>query len=99
MKRGDLSQAIVWKQYDREFHRALMSACDSEVLMDLHSVIYDRYLRYQMVAAVYRGDVASGERRRLLECALKRIWMGAQRMLTKHVNDCVKHMIGKRLVV
>lgn len=99
MKGGERSQAQVWKQYDREFHRALISACGSQVLMETHAVIYDRYLRYQMVAAVYRGDVASGEHRRLLDCALKRDWMGAQSTLTKHVNDCVKHMIDKRLVV
>ena len=98
MKTGERSHAVVWKQYDREFHRALISACGSKVLLETHAVIYDRYLRYQMVAAVYRGDVAAGEHRRLLDCALKRDWKGAQSTLTKHVQDCVSHMIDKRLV-
>jgi len=59
---------------------------------------YDRYLRYQMVAAVYRGEVAAIEHRRLLDAALKRDWKTAQATLDKHVRDCVAHMIEKRLV-
>ena len=99
MLAGDRSEAETWKRYDREFHHALISACGSRVLLDAHATIYDRYLRYQMIAAVYRGDVAAGEHRRLLQCALKRDWKTAQATLTKHVNDCVDHMISKRLVV
>jgi DNA-binding GntR family transcriptional regulator len=98
MSAGERSSAQTWKRYDREFHRALIAACGSQVLLETHAVIYDRYLRYQMVAAVYRGDVAAGEHQRLLDCALKRDWKGAQGTLTKHVQDCVKHMIDKRLV-
>ena len=99
MKTGERSQAQIWKQYDREFHHALISACGSRVLLETHAIIYDRYLRYQMVAAVYRGNVAAGEHRRLLDCALKRDWKGAQSTLEKHVHDCVNHMIDKRLVL
>jgi DNA-binding GntR family transcriptional regulator len=98
MKTSEHGQAQAWKRYDREFHHALISACGSQVLLETHAVIYDRYLRYQMVAAVYRGSVAAGEHRRLLDCALKRDWKGAQATLTKHVQDCVTHMIEKRLV-
>lgn len=92
------SNAQAWKRYDREFHRALISACGSQVLLQTHSVIYDRYLRYQMVAAVYRGEIAAGEHQHLMRCALERDWKGAQVTLTRHVQDCVKHMIDKRLV-
>ena len=45
------------------------------------------------------AHVAAGEHRRLLDCALKRDWKGAQATLEKHVHDCVTHMIGKRLVL
>jgi DNA-binding GntR family transcriptional regulator len=98
MSSGDRSMAETWKRYDWEFHHALISACGSKVLLETHATIYDRYLRYQMIAAVYRGNVAAGEHRRLLECALKRDWKTAQATLSKHVNDCVDHMIAKRLV-
>lgn len=98
MSAGERSNAQTWKRYDREFHRALIAACGSQVLLETHAMIYDRYLRYQMVAAVYRGDVAAGEHQRLLDCALERDWKGAQSTLTTHVQDCVKHMIDRRLV-
>ena len=98
MSRGERSVAETWKRYDWEFHHALISACGSKVLLATHAMIYDRYLRYQMVAAVYRGEVAAGEHRRLLESALKRDWKTAQATLAKHVNDCVDHMIARRLV-
>lgn len=98
MQTGERSQAQVWKEYDREFHHALISACGSRVLLETHAVIYDRYLRYQMVAAVYRGGIAAGEHSHLLDCALKRDWKGAQKTLTQHVQGCVNHMIEKHLV-
>lgn len=98
MSADERSQTQAWKRYDREFHRALISACGSQVLLQTHAVMYDRYLRYQMVAAVYRGEVAAAEHRRLLGYALKRDWKAAQGTLTRHVQDCVKHMIDKRLV-
>ena len=98
MAAGERSKAETWKHYDREFHRALIAACGSQVLLETHAQIYDRYLRYQMVAAVYRGEVAAIEHRRLLDAALKRDWKTAQATLDKHVRDCVAHMIEKRLV-
>ena len=98
MGTGEISVTETWKRYDWEFHHALISACGSKVLLETHATIYDRYLRYQMIAAVYRGDVAASEHRRLLDCALKRDWKVAQATLTKHVNDCVGDMIAKGLV-
>jgi len=98
MAAGERSVAETWKRYDREFHHALISACGSKVLLETHAAIFDRYLRYQMIAAVYRGGIAEGEHRHLLDCALRRDWKTAQSTLTKHVNDCVDHMIAKQLV-
>jgi DNA-binding GntR family transcriptional regulator len=98
MSQRKLADAQQWKRYDREFHRALIAACGSQVLLETHALIYDRYLRYQMVSAVYRGAVAAGEHRRLLECALRRDWQSAQDTLTRHVQDCVEHIVEKRLV-
>lgn len=91
-------QAETWKRYDWQFHRALISACGSQVLLETHAQIYDRYLRYQMIAAVYRGEAAAKEHRTLLDCALERDWRTAQATLTSHVQNCVTYMVGKRLV-
>jgi DNA-binding GntR family transcriptional regulator len=98
MAAGDRADAQTWKRYDWEFHHALISACGSQVLLDTHAMIYDRYLRYQMIAAVYRGAAASGEHRALLKCALARDWRTAQKTLTTHVQDCVDQMVAGGLI-
>jgi len=99
LRAGERTQQVeAWKRYDWQFHRALISACGSQVLLETHAQIYDRYLRYQMIAAVYRGEVAANEHRDLLECALKRDWKTAQTTLTRHVQDCVIYIIDKGLV-
>jgi DNA-binding GntR family transcriptional regulator len=98
MAAGMRSEAETWKRYDWEFHHTLISACGSKVLLDTHATIYDRYLRYQMLAAVYRGEAASGEHRALLESALARDWRTAQRTLSTHIQDCVVQMLRGGLI-
>lgn len=87
----------LWKRYDRAFHHALISACGSRVLLETHATVYDKYLRYQMIGAAFRGDATAGEHRRLLECALARDWQSAQTTLVTHVQDCVKDMLAGKL--
>lgn len=93
MAAGVRADAETWKRYDWEFHHALIAACGSRVLLDTHATIYDRYLRYQILAALYRGEAASGEHRTLLESALARDFKRAQKTLATHVHDCVDQMI------
>jgi DNA-binding GntR family transcriptional regulator len=92
MAAGDSSLAHTWRQYDWAFHLALISACGSGVLLETYAAICDKYLRYQMIAAVFRGELAADEHRILLECALARDWKRAQQTLTTHVEDCVTQM-------
>jgi len=92
MAAGEACPPETWRQYDWAFHRALMSACGSRVLMDTYASICDKYLRYQMIAAVFRGQVAADEHRILLESALARDWQRAQQTLQTHVDDCVVQM-------
>ena len=72
MLSGDRAEPELWKRYDWEFHHALISACGSQVLHETHAAIYDKYLRYQMVAVVFRGEIAAEEHRLLLDCAMAR---------------------------
>jgi DNA-binding GntR family transcriptional regulator len=92
MAAGEACPPETWRQYDWSFHRALISACGSRVLMETYASICDRYLRYQMIAAVFRGQVAADEHRALLEAALARDWQRAQKVLTTHIDDCVTQM-------
>ena len=98
MAGGDRSAAETWKRYDFEFHHALVSACGSDVLLETHRAVYDKYLRYQMVAGLYRGEVASAEHASLLAHALARNAVAAQAMLRKHVHDCVAHIVDSGLL-
>jgi DNA-binding GntR family transcriptional regulator len=92
MAAGEPALAQAWRQYDWAFHFALISACGSGVLLETYAAICDKYLRYQMLAAVFRGDLAAAEHGVLLECALSRDWQRAQQTLKTHVEDCVTQM-------
>jgi hypothetical protein len=58
--------------------------------METHALIYDRYLRYQMIAVVFRGEIAAREHQQLLECALARDAKRAQAILVSHIDGCVE---------
>ncbi|NLS03978.1 GntR family transcriptional regulator [Rhizobium sp. P32RR-XVIII] len=98
MASGDTSRAEDWKRYDWEFHQALISACGSRLLMETHSAVFDKYLRYQMVALSYRGDVAEQEHRQLLGAALQRDSKTAKKVLQRHIQAGVEHALGKGLL-
>jgi len=98
MASGDTSQAEDWKRYDWEFHQALIAACGSRLLMETHSAVFDKYLRYQMVALSYRGGVAEEEHKQLLEAALQRDSKTAKTILQRHIEGGVEHALGKGLL-
>lgn len=89
---GEAADASLWKHYDREFHHALIAACGSSVLLETFAATYDRFLRYQMVAVVFRGAVAAEQHAALLDCALARDAARACRILEAHVAGCVEHV-------
>lgn len=84
----------LWKRYDWEFHHALISACGSQVLLETHTAIYDKYLRYQMVAVIFRGEIAAREHQALLDCGLNRDTNGAAEILGRHIDGCVDHTLA-----
>jgi DNA-binding GntR family transcriptional regulator len=94
MLAGDPDQEL-WKRCDWDFHHALISACGSDVLLDAHASIYDRYLRYQMIAVVFRGEIAAREHQELLECALARDSKRAQGIMVSHIQGCVEHALNE----
>lgn len=95
---GDAADPSLWKRYDREFHHALIAACGSAVLLETYAAAYDRFLRYQMVAVVFRGAVAAEQHAALLGCALVRDAARACAILRAHVEGCVEHVVrGGRL--
>ena len=94
MQAGDRSGTEAWKRYDWEFHQALISACGSRVLMETHAGVFDKYLRYQMIALSFRGEIAAREHKILLDCALRRDAETARRVLAEHVHGGVEHALA-----
>lgn len=94
MGQGNRSQTGLWKRYDWEFHQALISACGSQVLMETHAAVFDKYLRYQLIALSFRGDIAATEHKILHDCALNRDAETAKEVLSRHVEGGVEHALA-----
>lgn len=94
MATGDRSRTEQWKRYDWEFHQALISACGSRALIETHAAVFDKYLRYQMIALSYRGAIAAEEHQTLRECALERDAERASAELERHINGGVEHALA-----
>ncbi|MBL8571345.1 MAG: FCD domain-containing protein [Phreatobacter sp.] len=94
MAEGDRTDADLWKRYDWLFHQALVSACGSQVLMDAHATVFERYLRYQMIALSYRGAIAAAEHLAMKEAALRRDADEACDLLARHIQGGVEHALG-----
>ena len=94
MKQGDDSQKETWKRYDWEFHLALIEACGSANMLSLHSTLFDKYLRYQMLVLTDRGEVAAAEHKAMFEAALARDADKAAKILTIHIDEGLKHSLS-----
>ena len=94
MLSGDTSQKEDWKRYDWEFHLAVIEACGSANLLSLHSILYDKYLRYQMLVLTYRGQDAVDEHRAIFEAALARNPQEAAKILQIHIENGLTHTLA-----
>jgi DNA-binding GntR family transcriptional regulator len=47
-----------------------------------------------MIALSFRGEIAAREHKSLLDCALKRDFETAQRVLAEHVSGGVEHALA-----
>ena len=93
MLSGDHSDKETWKRYDWEFHLALIRACRSRNLLDIHSIVFDKYLRYQMLVLTYRGEEAVREHRKVFELALARDVKGTRAALEEHITNGLTHTL------
>lgn len=94
MLSGDTSQKEGWKRYDWEFHLAIIEACGSANLLSLHSILYDKYLRYQMLVLTHRGQDAVDEHRAIFEAALARDAQEAAKILQIHIENGLTHTLA-----
>jgi DNA-binding GntR family transcriptional regulator len=95
---GDHTASEDWKRYDRAFHWTLISACGSGEMMAAYDRIFDRFLRYQVLLVVFRGQVAAEEHDTLKDCALSHDADRARKILERHVGACVDYTLQNRLL-
>lgn len=94
MAAGDRTGTEDWKRYDWQFHQALISGCGSRMMLETHAAVFDKYLRYQMIALSYRGAIAAEEHAELCRAALARDVARATAVLTRHVQGGVEHALA-----
>ncbi len=94
LEAGDSSTIIAWRQSDWQFHQALISACGSQVLRQSHAEVFDKYLRYQMIALAFRPAASRSEHRALLEAALARDIDAAKTLLRDHITGGVAQALA-----
>ena len=94
MQNGENSQKELWKRYDWEFHLASIKACSSQNLLSLHSTIYDKYLRYQMLVLTYRGEAAMDEHHEIFNAVLERDKKRAVAKLKTHIKEGLTHTLA-----
>jgi GntR family carbon starvation induced transcriptional regulator len=90
---GDTSRTIDWVKYDWEFHQAIVSACNSATLMQTLSSVFDRFLRYHMLAKTFRGPAVVDDHKRLFDLALRKNVQGANEIVRTHVQSGVDHVL------
>jgi DNA-binding GntR family transcriptional regulator len=75
-----------WEAHHREYHQALISACNSKILMDFCAELSQRSFRYRNLAEVveYRDQFELEEHEELREAALSRNADLAVELLHKH---------------
>ncbi|WP_417210366.1 GntR family transcriptional regulator [Antarctobacter sp.] len=93
---GDRDRSLVsqWVQYDWDFHHATVMACDMPVLKVTHSNMFDRYLRYHLLALDFRGRPAAQEHERLRDLVVSRQTDAAIDLLNAHVHAGMEHILS-----
>lgn len=85
---GELSKTTSpeWEEHHREFHQALISACNSKILMDFCAELSQRSFRYRNLAEVveYRDSHELDEHEELQQAVLDRDADRAVELLHKH---------------
>jgi DNA-binding GntR family transcriptional regulator len=83
---SDRTTSPVWEEHHQEFHLALISACNSAILMDFCAELHQRSFRYRNLAEVveYRDRHELEEHRELQQAVLNRDADLAVELLMKH---------------
>ncbi len=90
-----LEDAGRWTVLHRDFHRALISACQSPWMLHFHSILFDQADRYRLLSLRHRPKGSSRERehRSIMEAALGRDVALACQLAEQHITLTVEHAL------
>ncbi len=91
---GEIERTAQWVRYDFTFHNALISACGSQTLLELHASVFDRFIRYHMLAASFRGADVMSDHKALFELAMQRDADGIVAKLATHIKSGVDYVLS-----
>ena len=91
LEKNNLNAKSLWTKYDAEFHQMLIKKCNSINLIKIHEVIFDKYLRYQLLILKYRGKDSIKEHKDLLDYSLISNIQKAQNTLRDHIKKGVDY--------
>ena len=91
LEKNNLNAKSLWTKYDAEFHQMLIKKCNSLNLIRSHEVIFDKYLRYQLLILKYRGKDSIKEHKDLLDYSLISNIQKAQNTLRDHIKKGVDY--------
>ncbi len=91
LEKNNLNAKSLWTKYDAEFHQMLIKKCNSLNLIRIHEVIFDKYLRYQLLILKYRGKDSIKEHKDLLDYSLISNIQKAQNTLSDHIKKGVDY--------
>lgn len=91
---GDITRTAQWVRYDFAFHHALISACGSGTLLELHASVFDRFIRYHMLAQSFRGAAVMEDHKAMFELAIARDVENSIRKLTTHISAGVDYVLS-----
>ena len=91
LEKNNLNAKSLWTKYDAEFHQMLIKKCNSLNLIRIHEVIFDKYLRYQLLILKYRGKDSIKEHKDLLDYSLISNIQKAQNTLRDHIKKGVNY--------
>ena len=91
LEKKNFNAKSLWTKYDAEFHQMLIKKCNSLNLIRIHEVIFDKYLRYQLLILKYRGKDSIKEHKDLLDYSLISNIQKAQNTLRDHIKKGVDY--------
>jgi len=91
---GEADRTAEWIRYDFAFHHALIAACGSRSLLAIHQSIFDRFIRYHMLAQSFRGGGVTEDHQEQFRLAVARDVEGAQTKLAAHIHSGIDHILS-----